>query len=176
MATSITTLVKVITLQNNATTQSGANSILDPQMVPDLGNYQKVSRIPRGRRKRSTATPRVYQPTRFKILLVRTFLELAFGLKKPTDNKTHKTWEFKFWIPKCEVTSCPKLNTIIKEVVKKDAVDDDRELSRLQNFFLDTVGPLVAAFEELSKEKPDADLTLPSYNKPYCFWGTPVPI
>ena len=42
---------------------------------------------------------------------------------------------------------------------KKDAIDEDKELSRLQSFFLDAVGPLVAAFEELGKEEPDADHT-----------------
>ena len=43
-------------------------------------------------------------------------------------------------------TRCLKLNTIIKGVVKRDSLDEDRELSRLQNFILDTAGPLVAAF------------------------------
>ena len=41
------------------------------------------------------------------------------------------------------MTRCPKLDTIIKEVVKKDIIDEDWELLRLQNFFLDTTGPLV---------------------------------
>ena len=56
------------------------------------------------------------------------------------------------------MTRCPKLDTIIEGVVKKDAIDEDRELSCLQNFFLDTVGPMVTAFEELGKEEHNADL------------------
>ena len=69
------------------------------------------------------------------------------------------------------MTRCPKLDTIIEEVVKKDAIDEDRELSRLQNFFLDTVGPLVAAFKELGKEEPDADLTCTAIQQALLFLG-----
>ena len=57
------------------------------------------------------------------------------------------------------MTRCPKLDAIIEEVIKKDTIDENRELSRLQNFFLDTTGPLVTAFEELGKEESNADLT-----------------
>lgn len=87
------------------------------------------------------------------------------------DNKTRKTWESKFQVPECEVTKCFKLDSIIKEVVKKDAVDNDKELSRLQNFFLDTVGPLMAVFEEISKEEPDADLTCAAVQQALLFLG-----
>ena len=54
---------------------------------------------------------------------------------------------------------CPKLDTIIKGVVKKHAIDESRESARLQNFFLDTVGHMVTAIEEFGKEEPDAHLT-----------------
>ena len=60
---------------------------------------------------------------------------------------------------------------IIKEVVKKDAIDEDRELSRLQNFFLYTVRPLVAGFEELGKDEPDADLTCAAIQQALLFLG-----
>ena len=73
------------------------------------------------------------------------------------DNKTSKTWETKFKVPESNATRCPKLNTIIAGVVRKDSLDEDRELSRLQNFMLDTGSPLVAAFEELRKDEPDPD-------------------
>ena len=98
------------------------------------------------------------------------FLELAFRLKKPIDNKTQKALVAKFRTPKCDAARCPKLDMIIEEVVKKDAIDEDRELSHLQNFFLDTVGPLVAAFEELGKEEPDADLTCAAIQQALLFW------
>ena len=100
-----------------------------------------------------------------------TFLKLAFELKKPIDNKTRKTWEAKFRVPESDVTRCPKLAVIIKEVVEKDAIDEDRELSHFQNFFLDTIRPLVAAFEELSKEEPDADLTCAVIQQALLFLG-----
>jgi len=60
---------------------------------------------------------------------------LAFRLRKLVNNKTHKMWEARFQVPECDATRCPKLDTIIEDVVKKDAVDEDKELSRLQNFF-----------------------------------------
>lgn len=69
------------------------------------------------------------------------------------------------------MTRCPKLDTIIEEVVKKVAIDDDRELSRLQNLYLDTTGPLVTVFEELSKEEPDTDLTCAAVQQALLFLG-----
>ena len=69
------------------------------------------------------------------------------------------------------MTRCPKLDAIIEEVVKKDTIDKDWELLHLQNFFLDTTGPLVAAFKELSKEEPDADLTCASVQQALLFLG-----
>ena len=35
------------------------------------------------------------------------FLDLAFRLKKPVENKTHKEWEEKFRKPECDETRCP---------------------------------------------------------------------
>ena len=70
-----------------------------------------------------------------------------------------------------EMTRCLKLDIIIEEVVKKDTIDEDRELSCLQNFFLDTTGPLVAVFEELNKEEPDTDLTCAAVQQALLFWG-----
>ena len=99
------------------------------------------------------------------------FLKLAFKLKKPIDNKTRKTWKAKFQVPESDVTRCLNLAAIIKEVVEKDAIDEDRELSHFQNFFLDTTRPLVAAFEELSKEEPDTDLTCAAIQQALLFLG-----
>ena len=53
------------------------------------------------------------------------FLNLAFRLKKPVENKTRKGWEEKFQVPECDATRCPKLDSIIEDVIKKDAVDED---------------------------------------------------
>ena len=101
----------------------------------------------------------------------RAFLELAFALKKPADNKTRKTWETKFKVPESDATRCPKLDTIIEGVVRKDSLDEDRELSRLQNFMLDTAGPLVATFEELGKDEPDPDRVSVAIQQALLFLG-----
>ena len=85
------------------------------------------------------------------------FLELAFMVKKPTDNKARKAWETKFRLLGCDAIRCQKVNTIVEGVVKKEAIDEDQELSCFQNFVLDTVGLLVSAFEKLGKEEPDSD-------------------
>ena len=66
---------------------------------------------------------------------------------------------------------CPKLDSLIEDVIKKDAVDEDSQLSRLQNFYLDTVGPLVAAFEELGKDDPDPDLVGAAMQQALLFLG-----
>ena len=52
---------------------------------------------------------------------------------------------------------CPKLDTIIEGVVKRDSLDKHHEMSCLQNFMLDTAGPLIAVFEEFGKDKLDLD-------------------
>ena len=85
---------------------------------------------------------------------IQTFLELAFALKKPMDNKTHKIWETKFKVLESNTIRCHKLDTIIEGA---DSLDKNRELSRLQNFMLDTACPLVAAFKELRKDEPVSD-------------------
>lgn len=76
----------------------------------------------------------------------------------------------------CDATKCPKfepkLNAIIEEKVKKDTIDEDKELSRLRSFFLDAAGPLVAAFEELLKEEPDADRTCAAIQQALLFLGS----
>ena len=96
---------------------------------------------------------------------------MTFLLKKPIDNKTRKTWEGKFRVPKSHVARCPKLDTIIEEVVKKDTIDEDPETLTSSEFLLDTIGPLVTVFEELSKEEPNADLTCAAVQQALLFLG-----
>ena len=157
MAASIATLVKAIT-PNNAVAQSNPSSVVDPKTVhepvvdPIRVTDSGMEREGDNRDNEDSSTYPIQE-------LTSAFLDLAFGLRKPMDNKTRKTWESKFRVPECDTTRCPKLDTIIEDVVKKAAIDEDKELSRLQNFFLDAVGPLVAAFEELGKEEPDANRT-----------------
>ena len=133
MGASITTPVKAITLKDNAATQSGSDGVMDPQTVPenatDPRRAQDTESVKEGdghvdHEADDSSTYPIQESTS-------AFLKLAFRLKKPIDNKTHKTWQAKFRIPECDVTRYPKLDTIIKEVIKKYAIDEDQELSRL---------------------------------------------
>ena len=99
------------------------------------------------------------------------FLVLTFVVRKPADNKTRKAWQMKFRLPECDTVRYPKLNTIVEGDLKKDALDKDRELSCLQNFVLDTTGPLVSTFEELGKEEPDADHVAAAIQQALLFLG-----
>ena len=63
-----------------------------------------------------------------------------------------------FGLPKKDQTRYPKLDSIIKEKLPKEALEVDRKFSWLQNFVLDPVGLLVSAYKELiTKEDPDPD-------------------
>ena len=44
------------------------------------------------------------------------FLELAFALKKPADNKTRKTWEMKFKVPESDATRCSNSTALLREL------------------------------------------------------------
>ena len=161
MASSIASLVKVMTPMNDsAVVQNDQQRSADPRTVQGMTDPLRVTEEPGNE-------PMLTEEDNAGVSLneendtyaieesTRAFLELAFALKKPADNKTRKTWETKFKVPESDATRCPKLDTIIEGVVRKDSLDEDRELSRLQNFMLDTAGPLVAAFEELGKDEPD---------------------
>ena len=135
--------MKAITPKDNAATQSGSDGVTDPQTVPnnmdpiraqDTDLTMKKGDGHLDHKVDASSTYTIQESTS-------AFLELAFGLKKPIDNKTRKAWEAKFRTLECDATRCLKLDTIIEEVVKKDAIDEDRELSHLQNFFLDIVRP-----------------------------------
>ena len=89
----------------------------------------------------------------------KTFLQACFSLPRPASNKTRNTWLAQFGLPEGDETRCPKLDSIIKNELPKEAIEADRKLSKLQNFVLDAAGPLAAAYEELvTKEEPDPDL------------------
>ena len=80
----------------------------------------------------------------------KAFLQSAFCKVRPADNKTRRTWMDRFSVLEGDETFCPKLDSILKSELPKDAIEFDRKLFRLQNFVLDTAGPLVAAMEELT--------------------------
>ena len=48
-----------------------------------------------------------------------------------TDNKTRKALEAKSKVPECDAVRCPKLDTVVEGVLKKVALDEDREVQNL---------------------------------------------
>ena len=89
---------------------------------------------------------------------MKEFLRAAFCLPKPLENTTRCSLISKFGIPEGDEAHCPKMDSIIKGELQKEALDVDKKLSRLQNFSLDIADPLVYALEELStKESPSCD-------------------
>lgn len=86
----------------------------------------------------------------------KAFLRTTFCLPKPVDNATRRTWLSKFGLPEGNEARCPKMDSIIKGELRKESLDTDRKLSRLQNFSLDAARPLIVALDELTtKEEPD---------------------
>ena len=174
MASSVASLVKVMTPTNDsAVVQNEQQRSADPRTVQGMTDPLMVTEDP-------GTEPMLFDDDKPGPLLIdetgtydieestRAFLDLAFALKKPADNKTRKAWETKFKVPESDATRCPKLDTVIEGVVKRDPLDKDLELSRLQNFMLDTTGPLVAAFEELGKDESNRTQTasVPLSNRP----------
>ena len=90
----------------------------------------------------------------------RTFVEACFNLPRPVENNTHKAWLLEFGLAEGNETKCPKMDTIVKNELPKDALEADRKLSRLQNFVLDAAGPLIDAYDNIVGENPDRDRVL----------------
>ena len=163
MASSISSLVKVMTLMNdNAVVQKDLQRSVDLRMVQGMTDPLRVTKEPGTEpilfEDDNSGLSQIDESNTYGIEeSTQAFLELAFVLKNPADNKTRKTWEMKFKVPESDTTRCPKLDSIIEGAVKRDSLDEDQKLSRLQNFMLDTMGPLVAALEELRKDEPDPD-------------------
>ena len=102
----------------------------------------------------------------------KAFLQTAFCVPKPADNKVRRAWRSKFGLPEGDETRCPKLDSIIKGELPKEALEADRKLSRFQNFVLDATGPLVAALEELSNsDAPDPSLVTAAVQQSLMFLG-----
>lgn len=62
----------------------------------------------------------------------KTFLQTAFGLPQPANNTTRNFWIAQYGLPEGDEMRCPKLDSIIKNELPKEALDADRKLSRLQ--------------------------------------------
>ena len=86
---------------------------------------------------------------------MKAFLQTSFCLFKPADNATRR-WLEKFGLPAGDETRCPKMDSLIKGELGKEALEAGRKLFRLQNFTSVAAGPLVVALEEFEKEDANA--------------------
>ena len=75
-----------------------------------------------------------------------TFLEAAF--KTRLDNTTRRAKIKKFGVPDSRWTKCPRIDPVVTANISKEAERSDRSVSRLQQFWLDAVGPLVMVLEK----------------------------
>ena len=81
------------------------------------------------------------------------YLESAFKTK--LDNSSRKSKATKFGTPDSRWIRCPKIDAVVIANVAKEAERNDRAASRLQQFWLDAVAPLVMLLER------DEELQLP---------------
>ena len=79
----------------------------------------------------------------------KTLLQTCFSIGRAANNKTCSAWIAQFGVPQGEEIRCPKLDTIIRNELPKDALEADRKLSHLQNFLQDAVGLLAATHNDL---------------------------
>ena len=64
----------------------------------------------------------------------KAFLETSFCLPKPANNATRRSWLDKFGLLLGDETCCPKMDSLIKGELGKEALEADRKLLLLQNF------------------------------------------
>ena len=81
---------------------------------------------------------------------MKTLLEAAFS--GTITNADRKKRVEKIGITDCDQIRCPKLDRVLKAVLSRDAIKADGYLSCLQQFWLDTVAPLVAILESTEAE------------------------
>ena len=74
------------------------------------------------------------------------FIEAAFKSKLKNADRTARSE--KFGIPESRWLRCPQLDPVVKTTVSVAAKRSDRAASRLQNFWLDAVNPLVYVLEK----------------------------
>ena len=100
----------------------------------------------------------------------KAFLQTSFFLPRLVDNKTRKSWLLKYGQLEGDETQCLKLDSIIWGERPKEALETDQKLSQLQNFVLDAVGPLIAAYNELtSRDNLDPNQILLAVQQGLCF-------
>ena len=79
-------------------------------------------------------------------------------------------WVEQLRVPEGDKTHCLKLDSILKSELPMEALEMDRKLPHLQNFMLDTAGPLLSVIEKLTMlEKPDPDVLLSVIQQAFIF-------
>ena len=73
---------------------------------------------------------------------------LGEAFSKPVANSTRRRWRMTYGMPALDATKSPKLDTMIRPQIPKDAKEADRSLGRLQALLLDAVGPLAHVLEQ----------------------------
>ena len=59
----------------------------------------------------------------------KALLQTCFSLPRPANNKTRSAWMAQFGVPQGEETRCPKLDTIIRNELPRNALEADKKLS-----------------------------------------------
>ena len=97
---------------------------------------------------------------------------LVYPIRPKT--RTRNSWIAQYRLPEGDEKRFPKLDSIIKKELPKEALEADHKLSWLQNFVLDVAGPLMAAYDELvvgeHNDKVQQTVQLTSAS-----WGIPQP-
>ena len=73
------------------------------------------------------------------------------------DNATRKAYATKFGLPESCWLRCPKLDAVISSTVPSGTRRADHAASRLQQFWLDAVNPLVYVLESAEEMKLPAE-------------------
>lgn len=73
---------------------------------------------------------------------------LEDSFTKSVPNEQRKLWRKRFAAPDVDSARCPKLDKAVLAQLPKAAKDQDRNLSRLQTFVTDSIGPMVHLLEE----------------------------
>ena len=90
---------------------------------------------------------------KIKLSSPKTVSLLQAVMEKPLKNEKRKKFTAKFPLPSCNEAHTPKLDEAIACIVPKSAKTYDRFLSKLQQFSLDALGPMIWLYDQMSSEK-----------------------
>ncbi len=82
-------------------------------------------------------------------LLKKTTEFLSSTTETPLTNEARKRIKEKFPHPSCDSVFPPKLDDMVKCVIPAKAARQDRFLSKLQQFSMDALGPVLGVYEQL---------------------------